>query len=162
TFLKLSAAAICAPAVASAQGAGAGRVVVIGGGFGGATVARTLKTLEPKLVVTLVEPTRIFTACPFSHGVLAAIRQISQQQCGYDGVRRTGVTLDETWAMSGDAAAKTVTLADGNKLSYDRLVMSPGIDIRWDALPGYNEAAAEKMPHAWKAGAQTVLLRQQL
>ena len=79
SFLKLTAAAaVCAPAVASAQGAG--RVVVIGGGFGGATAARTLKKLEPKLTVTLVEPNRIFTACPFSNGVLAAIREISQQQ----------------------------------------------------------------------------------
>src|SRR5262245_17649317 len=159
-FLKLSAAAVCAPAIASAQGAG--RVVVVGGGFGGATAARTLKALEPKLTVTLVEPNRIFTACPFSNGVLAAIREISQQQFGYDGVTRAGVALAQTTATAVDAAAKTVTLADGNKLSYDRLVMTPGIDIRWDALPGYDEAAAEKMPHAWKAGPQTVLLRQQL
>src|SRR5262245_30734215 len=159
-FLKLSAAAVCAPAIASAQGAG--RVVVVGGGFGGATAARTLKALEPKLTVTLVEPNRIFTACPFSNGVLAAIREISQQQFGYDGVTRAGVTLAQTTATAVDAAAKTVTLADGNKLSYDRLVMTPGIDIRWDALPGYDEAAAEKMPHAWQAGPQTVLLREQL
>jgi NADPH-dependent 2,4-dienoyl-CoA reductase/sulfur reductase-like enzyme len=87
---------------------------------------------------------------------------MSQQQFGYDGVVRAGVTLAQTSATAVDAAAKAVTLADGNKLSYDRLVMAPGIDIRWDALPGYDEAAAEKMPHAWKAGPQTVLLRQQL
>ncbi|HTG21336.1 MAG TPA: FAD-dependent oxidoreductase, partial [Reyranella sp.] len=160
TFLKLTAAAGLAPAVASAQGTG--RVVVIGGGFAGATAARTLKALEPGLTVTLVEPNRIFTACPFSNDVLAAVREISQQQFGYDGVVRAGVTLAQTAATAVDAAAKTVTLADGNKLSYDRLVMTPGIDFRWDALPGYDEAAAQKMPHAWKAGAQTVLLRQQL
>ncbi len=162
-FLKLTAAAGLAPAVASAQGTGqAGRVVVVGGGFAGATAARTLKALEPKLTVTLVEPNRIFTACPFSNGVLAALREIGQQQFGYDGVARAGVTLAQTSATAVDAAAKSVALADGNKLSYDRLVMAPGIDFRWDALPGYDEAAAEKMPHAWKAGAQTVLLRQQL
>jgi NADPH-dependent 2,4-dienoyl-CoA reductase/sulfur reductase-like enzyme len=162
TFLKLATATAAglAPAVASAQGTG--RVVVIGGGFAGATAARTLKALEPRLTVTLVEPNRIFTACPFSNDVLAAVREISQQQFGYDGVVRAGVTLAQTAATAVDAAAKTVTLADGNKLSYDRLVMAPGIDFRWDALPGYDEAAAEKMPHAWKAGAQTVLLRQQL
>jgi NADPH-dependent 2,4-dienoyl-CoA reductase/sulfur reductase-like enzyme len=161
TFLKLTAAAgLAAPSIASAQAAG--RVVVVGGGFGGATSARTLKALEPKLNVTLVEPNATFTACPFSNGVLADLRDISQQQFGYDGVKKAGVTLAQTSATAVDAAARTVTLADGNKLSYDRLVLSPGIDINWGALPGYDEAAAQKMPHAWKAGAQTVLLRQQL
>src|SRR5262249_50769629 len=102
SLLKLTAAAGLAPAVASAQGAGAGRVVVIGGGFGGATVARTVKSLEPKITVTLVEPNRIFTACPFSNGVLAAIREISQQQFGYDGVTKSGVTLAQTSATAVD------------------------------------------------------------
>jgi NADPH-dependent 2,4-dienoyl-CoA reductase/sulfur reductase-like enzyme len=136
--------------------------LVVGGGFGGATAARTLKALEPKLTVTLVEPNRIFTACPFSNSMLAALREISQQQFGYDGVTQAGVVLAQTSATAVDPVAKTVTLADGNKLSYDRLVMSPGIDISWGTLPGYDEAAAEKMPHAWKAGDQTVLLRRQL
>ena len=161
-FLKLAAAASLAPSVVSAQGAGTGRVVVIGGGFGGATAARTLKALEPRLTVTLVEPNPVYTACPFSNSVLADLRQISQQAFRYDGVRRAGVTVAETSATAVDADAKTVTLADGNKLSYDRLVMSPGIDFNWGALPGYDEAAAQKMPHAWKAGAQTTLLRNQL
>jgi NADPH-dependent 2,4-dienoyl-CoA reductase/sulfur reductase-like enzyme len=166
TFLKIATAAgvaapLAAPSIASAQG-GAGRVVVVGGGFGGATAARTLKALEPKLDVTLVEPNATFTSCPFSNEVLADLREIAQQQFAYDGVKKAGVTLAQTSATAVDAAAKTVTLADGTKLSYDRLVLSPGIDINWGALPGYDEAAAQKMPHAWKAGAQTVLLRQQL
>lgn len=161
TFLKLTAAAsLAAPSIASAQAGG--RVVVVGGGFGGATAARTLKALEPKLTVTLVEPNPVFTACPFSNNVLAALREISQQQFGYDGVQKAGVVLAQTSAMAVDASGKTVTLSDGSKLAYDRLVLSPGIDINWGALPGYDETAAEKMPHAWKAGAQTVLLRQQL
>lgn len=161
TFLKLAAAAgVAAPSIASAQAAG--RVVVVGGGFGGATAARALKALEPKLDVTLVEANPVFTACPFSNNVLAALREISEQQFGYDGVKKAGVTVAQTSATAVDAAGKTVTLADGNRLSYDRLVLSPGIDINWGALPGYDEAAAQKMPHAWKAGAQTVLLRQQL
>src|SRR5712691_12103923 len=105
TFLKLAAAAGLAPSLASAQGSG--RVVVVGGGFAGATAARTLKALEPKLTVTLVEPNRIFTACPFSNDVLAAVREISQQQFGYDGVVRAGVTLAQTAATAVDAAAKT-------------------------------------------------------
>ncbi len=161
TFLKLTAAAsLAAPSVASAQASG--RVVVVGGGFGGATAARTLKALEPKLTVTLVEPNPVFTACPFSNNVLAALREISQQQFGYDGVQKGGVVLAQTAATAVDASGRSVTLSDGSKLTYDRLVLSPGIDINWGALPGYDETAAEKMPHAWKAGAQTVLLRQQL
>lgn len=160
TFLKTAAAATLAPAVVRAQGAA--NVVVVGGGFAGTTAARTLKKLNPALVVTLVEPNATFTACPFSNGVIAGLRDLLQQQFGYDNVQRTGVTIARSTASAVDASAKTVTLADGAKLSWDRLVMTPGIDIRWDGLPGYTEAAAEKMPHAWKAGAQTTLLRRQL
>src|SRR5215217_7841708 len=124
TFLKLAAAAsLAAPSIASAQ---AGRrVVVVGGGFGGATAARTLKALEPKLTVTLVEPNPVFTACPFSNNVLAALREISQQQFGYDGVQKAGVVLAQTSATAVDASGKSVTLSDGSKLAYDRLVLSP-------------------------------------
>jgi len=161
-FLKLGAAAAMTPTVVSAQSAGAGRVVVIGGGFAGATAARTLKVLEPKLAVTLVEPNPVYTSCPFSNSVLADLREIGQQQFRYDGVKRAGVTVAETSATAVDVDAKAVVLADGSRVSYDRLVMSPGIDFNWAAIPGYDEAAAQKMPHAWKAGAQTVLLRQQL
>ncbi len=159
-FLKLTAAAGLAPAVVSAQGKA--KVVVIGGGFGGATAARTLKALQPALDVTLVEPNPVYTSCPFSNSVLANLREIDQQQFGYDGIRGAGVTVAQTSATAVDAEAKSVTLADGNRLSYDRLVMTPGIDFNWGAIAGYDEAAAQKMPHAWKAGAQTVLLRRQL
>ena len=159
-FLKLGAAAGLAPAVVSAQGRA--RVVVIGGGFGGATAARTLKALQPSLDVTLVEPNSVYTSCPFSNSVLANLREIDQQQFGYDGIKGAGVTVAGTSATAVDAEAKTVTLADGNRLAYDRLVISPGIDFDWNAIQGYDEAASEKMTHAWKAGAQTVLLRRQL
>lgn len=161
TFLRISAAAgLAAPSIVSAQSAG--RVVVLGGGFGGATAARTLKVLQPSLDVTLVEPSPVYTACPFSNNVLAALRDLSQQQFRYDAVRRSGVTVAETAATAVDAEARTVALAGGSRLSWDRLVMAPGIDINWNALPGYDEAAAQKMPHAWKAGPQTTLLRDQL
>lgn len=163
-FLELCGAAvlaeIAAPAIARAQGSA--NVVVVGGGFGGATAARTLKALEPRLGVTLVEPDPVFTACPFSNNVLAALREISEQQFGYGGVAKAGVTVAQTAATAIDAAARTVTLADGNRLAYDRLILSPGIDVNWGGLPGYDQAAAERMPHAWKAGPQTVLLRRQL
>ncbi|MGD9614519.1 MAG: FCSD flavin-binding domain-containing protein [Alphaproteobacteria bacterium] len=145
---------------ALAQGA-AGRVVVIGGGFGGASCARALKALAPDLTVTLVEPNTTFTACPFSNLVIAGLRELSQQQFAYDKLGDDIAVVKQT-ASGVDPQTRAVTLADGARLPYDRLVMAPGIDLRWDALPGYSEAASERMPHAWKAGEQTMLLRRQL
>ncbi len=153
-----SASLIAAPAVAQ----GTAHIVVIGGGFGGSSVARSLKQLAPNIRVTMVEPNRVFTACPFSNEVIAGLRDLPAQQFTYDGVARSGVEIDFTHASAIDAAAKRVTLADGTVLTYDRLVLSPGIDIRWGALRGYDEAASARMPHAWKAGEQTMLLRRQL
>jgi sulfide dehydrogenase [flavocytochrome c] flavoprotein chain len=162
-FLRSSAASALAafiPLPAFAQAAP--RVVVVGGGFAGATCARALKKLEPKIQVTLVEASATFTACPFSNGVIAGMRELSAQQFGYDKVKADGITLVLQIAAKIDPQARTVGLADGTSLPYDRLVLAPGIDIRWDGLPGYDEAAAAKMPHAWKAGEQTMLLRRQL
>src|SRR5260370_26922955 len=160
TFLKLAAGAALAPSVVSAEGAA--KVVVVGGGFGGATCARWLKKLNPALEVTLVEPNSTFTACPFSNEVIAGQRDLLQQQFGYDGVVRAGVVLVNSGATAVDAAARTVTVADGTKLAYDRLVMAPGVDLDFKALPGYDEAAADKMPHAWKGAEQIALLRRQI
>ncbi|MBN9487062.1 MAG: FAD-dependent oxidoreductase [Alphaproteobacteria bacterium] len=160
TLLKLTAAAALAPTVVRAQGAA--KVVVVGGGFGGAVCARTLKTMAPAIGVTLVEPNKTYTACPFSNEVIAGLRELKQQEFSYEAIARNGVTVAATTATAVDSAAKIVTLGDGSKLSYDRLVIAPGIDLDWKALPGYDEAAAEKMPHAWKAGPQTALLRRQL
>jgi len=140
----------------------AARVVVIGGGFGGAACARALRRINPRLQVTLVEPNKTFTACPFSNEVIAGLRKIEAQQFTYDKIAASGVTVVAQAATKVDPDARTVSLADGTSLAYDRLVLAPGIDMRFDALPGYDEAAAEKMPHAWRAGEQTVLLRRQL
>jgi NADH dehydrogenase FAD-containing subunit len=159
TFLKLAAAAGLAPSVVSAQGAA--KVVVVGAGFAGATCARALKRLDPSLVVTLVEPNATYTACPFSNDVLSGRRELAQQQFGYDGIKRAGVVVAATSATAVDASAKSVSLADGAKLAYDRLVIAPGIDMNWTALPGYSEAAAEKMP-AWRGRAAGRLARRQL
>jgi NADPH-dependent 2,4-dienoyl-CoA reductase/sulfur reductase-like enzyme len=156
-----AAAAALLPMPALAQGA-AGRVVVIGGGFAGASCARALKALDARINVTLVEASRTFIACPFSNLVIAGMRELTAQQFGYDKVAAASVTMAFSSASAVDPQAKSVTLADGNRLAYDRLVLAPGIDIRWDGLPGYDEAAANVMPHAWKAGEQTTLLRRQL
>jgi sulfide dehydrogenase [flavocytochrome c] flavoprotein chain len=138
------------------------RVVVIGGGFGGASCARALKLIDPKLAVTLIEVSPTFTACPLSNEVIAGLREIDAQQFGYDRIAAEGVKIIAQAAAKIDAQARTVTLADGTFLAYDRLVLSPGIDLRFDALEGYDEATSAKMPHAWKAGEQTLLLRRQL
>jgi NADPH-dependent 2,4-dienoyl-CoA reductase/sulfur reductase-like enzyme len=138
------------------------RVVVIGGGFGGAACARALRKINPKLQVTLVEPNRTFTACPFSNEVIAGLRQIEAQQFGYDRIAADGVSVIAQAAVKVDPQKRTVGLADGTSLAYDRLVLAPGIDLRFDALPGYDEAISAKLPHAWKAGEQTLLLRRQL
>src|SRR5262245_32602758 len=147
-----------APALAPADP----RVVVGGGGFAGATAARTLKQADPRIAVTLVEANRTFTACPFSNLVIAGLRELKSQQFGYDKLAAAGIEVVFATATGVNAQARAVALDTGSTLAYDRLVLAPGIDVRWDGLPGYNAAAAEAMPHAWKAGTQTLLLRRQL
>jgi NADPH-dependent 2,4-dienoyl-CoA reductase/sulfur reductase-like enzyme len=163
-FIKRAAAGASAalfPLPAIAQGAG-GRVVVVGGGFAGASCARALKALDPRITVTLVEASQTFVACPFSNNVIAGLRDIEEQQFGYGKVAAAGVVTNFSSASAVDPQGRAVTLADGTRLPYDRLILAPGIDLRWDALPGYTEAAASQMPHAWRAGEQTMLLRRQL
>src|SRR3954454_11157008 len=163
-FLKTAVAGASAavlPLPAIAQGA-SGRVVVVGGGFGGATCARFVRRIDPRIAVTLVEASPTFTACPFSNLVIVGLRDLKAQEFGYDKLAADQVTVQISPATAIDTQGRNVTLGNGASLPYDRLVLSPGIDIRWDALPGYTEAAAERMPHAWKAGEQTLLLRRQL
>jgi sulfide dehydrogenase [flavocytochrome c] flavoprotein subunit len=155
------AAAAMLPMPALSQNTG-GRIVVVGGGFSGATCARMLKRLDPRLAVTLVEASQTFTACPFSNEVIAGLRDIKAQQFDYRKIADDKVVVAFDQAAAVDPQARMVTLAGGTRLPYDRLVLAPGIDFRWDSLPGYTEAAAERMPHAWKAGEQTLLLRRQL
>jgi sulfide dehydrogenase [flavocytochrome c] flavoprotein subunit len=155
-FLKrtaASAAALSLSAPAIAQNAG--------GGFAGATCARALKRLDPRIAVTLVEASHTFTACPFSNNVIAGLRDLKAQQFDYKKLEGA-VEITFEPATRIDAGARTVILGEVARIPYDRLVLAPGIDIRWDGLPGYNEAAAERMPHAWRAGEQTLLLRKQL
>jgi NADPH-dependent 2,4-dienoyl-CoA reductase/sulfur reductase-like enzyme len=147
------------PAIAQQS---AGRVVVVGGGFGGATAARYLKRGNPKLSVTLIEPSRRFYTCPFTNLYFGGLRTFEQEGHGFDDLRRLGVQIVHERANDVDTKAKSVTLSGGKKLPYDKLVLSPGIDFRWGALEGYDQAAAELAPHAWQAGPQTTLLKKQL
>ena len=135
-------------------------VVVVGGGFAGASCARALKRLDRNLAVTLIEPDSAYVACPFSNAVLAGLRGMEAQTFGYDGF--DGIEVVRGRAAAVDAEHRRVRLEDGAEIDYARLVLAPGVDLRFDALPGYDEATAQSMPHAWKAGPQTLLLRDQL
>lgn len=149
------------PSIVRAQAASA-HVVVIGGGFGGATAARYLRQLAPQLRVTLVEPAERFYTCPFSNLYLAGLRSWDSIGHSYDGLRKAGVNVVHARADHVLTDTRRVLLSNGQALSYDQLVLSPGVDMRWNALEGYDEAASQLAPHAWKAGPQTQLLKKQL
>lgn len=146
----------------SARAASGTRVVVVGGGFGGATCAGYLRALAPEVSVTLVERQSRHATCPFSNLVLAGLKDIDDISHGFDALRARGVEVVQGDAVEVDPVARTVRLADGSTLAWDRLVLSPGISMRWDAVEGYDEAASEALPHAWQAGEQTLMLRRQL
>lgn len=155
------ATGLAAPALLRAQAASA-QVVIVGGGFGGASVARYLRAYAPQIQVTLVEPAKRFVTCPFSNHYLAGLRSWDSISHGYDGLRAAGVQVIHARAEAVDSQRRSLRLHTGQRLQWDRLVLSPGVDMRWGALEGYDRAAAALAPHAWKAGAQTQLLRRQL
>jgi sulfide dehydrogenase [flavocytochrome c] flavoprotein subunit len=169
-FLKIAGAASAAgvlgyasTARAAEGGKGSARVVVIGGGFGGATCAKYLRRLDTGVAVTLIEPNTKFVTCPFSNLVLGGLRTMDSITQTYGALKKKhGVNVMHDTVTAIDAAGKKVKLKSGKMLSYDRLVVSPGIDFKWDAVEGYSEKAAEVMPHAWKAGPQTLLLQKKL
>jgi sulfite dehydrogenase len=147
----------------AAQGPTIGRVVVVGGGFGGATVARYLRLWDARVEVTLVDRNAHYVSCPVSNLVLGGWRELADITLGWDGLRAVGVRLLQGEVQAVDPAARTVRLADGRNLVYDRLVLSPGVDFITDGIGGLPEALASgRVLHAWKAGPQTAALRAQL
>ena len=141
------------------------KVVVIGGGYGGATAAKYVRLLSDyKLDVVLIEPNRSFVSCPISNLVVGGVRQMADITTPYDTLRsKHGVTVVHDMVASIDAAKKTVKLAGGPEIRYDKLVLSPGIDLMFDSILGLREAHAEgRIVQAWKAGPETMALRQQL
>lgn len=145
------------------SGPSIGRVVVVGGGFGGATAARYLRLWGGNVDVTLVERNASFISCPISNLVIGGHKQMADITRGYDGLKAAGVKLVQGEVVAIDAAAKKVRLAGGTELPYDRLVLSPGIDFMFEQVGGLEaEVAAGRIVHGWKAGPQTVALRKQL
>lgn len=157
---SLAAAPLFAP---RAVGQAKPQVVVIGGGPGGATVARYVKKDSSGAAeVILIEPQKTFTTCFFSNLYVGGLRDFNSITHSYDKVEREGIKVVHEAAAAVDRDKREVVLAGGARLAYDRLVVAPGIDLKWDSVPGYSEAAAEAMPHAWKPGAQTRLLVRKL
>ncbi len=157
--LVLAASGIGAPLPLRAQEA---RVVVVGGGPGGATMARFLKQDAPELQVTLVEANPQHTTCFYSNLYLGGLVAFEDITHGYDQLAELGVEVVQGRAVGVDADAKSLELEDGTTLAYDKLVLAPGIAMRWGAIEGYDQAAAEIMPHAYQAGPQTRLLKEQV
>ncbi|MEH2567399.1 sulfide dehydrogenase [flavocytochrome c] flavoprotein subunit [Bradyrhizobium sp. AZCC 2289] len=159
------AGAMCIAALRpqAARGQAKARVVVIGGGAGGATAAKYLSLGSEMLDVTLVEPKARYTTCFFSNLYLAGLRSLESLTHGYETLaQKYGVRVIHDSVTAIDPLAKNMSLEGGAKLSYDRVVLAPGIGFKAGAIEGYDDAAMQIMPHAWTAGPQTELLRQQL
>lgn len=148
-------------AFASNHGGTKARVVIVGGGTGGATAARYIKWLDAAIDVTLIDASPTHHTCYFSNLVIGGLRSLESIEHRFDKLKARGVNVINQKATAIDTAKQTVTTADGKSHKYDRLIVSPGIDFR-DNIEGYNTAAHDIMPHAWKAGPQTALLRKQL
>jgi len=155
-------AALAAVVPQAVRGQSKPRVVVIGGGVGGATAARYLAATGA-IAVTLVEPKRRYATCFFSNHYLAGLRSFESLVLGYEALsERYGVTVVHESAAAIDPVAKTVALDGGAQLPYERLVLAPGVAFKFGGIDGHDEAATEIMPHAWNAGPQSELLRRQL
>jgi len=146
----------------SARAQTSARVVIIGAGSGGTTVATYLRRLAPGIAVTLIERNGQLTTGAFSNHVLGGLRRVDQITHGYDALKASGVSLIQGVAVDVDTARRSVALLDGTKVSYDRLILAPGVDFRFDAIEGYSPAAARVMPHGWRGADQTALLKSQL
>lgn len=144
-------------------GKSSGRVVVIGGGYGGATAAKYLRLADPSIQVTLIEKKPQYVSCPMSNEVLSGERNMDSISVSYNSLgAHHGINVVPARVTEIDPVKRNVHTANGQDFQYDRLIVSPGIDFRWGAIEGYDRDATEVMPHAWNAGPQTVLLRQQL
>lgn len=147
----------------AAEGGSSGsRVVVVGGGFGGATAAKYIKRRDPSVNVTMIDAGKSHFTCPFSNTVIGGMKPLSYIERPFDKLAKHGVNVVTDTVVAIDPAKKTVTTKGGSTFGYDRCIVSPGISMKWGAIEGYDEAASHVMPHAWQAGPQTALMRKQL
>lgn len=160
-FTGLSAAAAATLYAPAVVGQAKPRVVVVGGGAGGATAARYVaKDSKGAIDVVLIEPTRTYYTCFFSNLYIGGFRDFASIGHGYGTLAGDyGVNVVHDWATGVDRDAKAVALASGGAVRYDRLIVAPGIDFKYDSVPGYGLEAQNRMPHAWKAGSQTQVLK---
>ena len=166
TFLMSSGAVAGVSAIGGCASIGSSgpRVVVVGGGYGGATAAKYIKMWAPNFDVTIVERNAEFISCPISNLVLGGSKSMADITVSYETLaKKYGIRFVRGEAIAVDAEKKLVRLASGDSLAFDRVILSPGVDFMFEDIPGINNAAAqEKILHAWKAGPQTVALRKQL
>lgn len=142
---------------------GKAHIVVVGGGFGGATLAKYVRKADKDIAVTLIEPSEKFVTCPFSNTVIGGFRKLEEITFDYSLLRsKYGVNVIHKSVVEIDTAAKKVKLNDGKAISYDKLVLSPGISFNFGAVEGASESMVNEIPHAWKAGEQTLILRKQI
>ena len=163
SFIKLTGGVAAAGVVAGSAPAIAGakkKVVVIGGGYAGAIAAKYIRMADKSIEVTLIEQNRHYHSCPLSNWVVAGFRNIAQQRWDYSGVKKHHISVVHDQVNAINPEKQTVSTVGGHKFRYDALVVAPGVDFK--PLEGYDEAAMHKMPHAWKAGPQTVTLAKQL
>ena len=138
------------------------RVVIVGGGIGGATAAKYIRMADSSIEVTVIEANSHYYTCFMSNEVLSGNRKLDSIKFDYSGLKKHGVNVVHDLVTGIDPGAKKVSTKDGKTFSYDTCIVSPGVSFKWDAIEGYDAKVAEKIPHAWKAGSQTDLLRKQI
>ncbi len=165
-FLKTagtSAIALSALGMSSfAIGGASKKVVIVGGGIGGATAAKYLRMIDSSIDVTVIEANKDYYTCFMSNEVLSGVRSMDSIHFDYSGLKAHGVKVVQDWVTGIDAARRVVKTQSGNSFPYDRCIVSPGIDFKWETIEGYDAKVAQKIPHAYKAGQQTITLRKQL
>ena len=160
-FLKLSLAAagsslLYAPFI---HASASKHVVIVGGGIGGSTAAKYLRLMDNTIKVTLVEPKSHYTTCFMSNEFLGGERDFKTLEFAYSGLQKHGVTIVHDKVISIDAKNQSVKTSSGKSIGYDRCIVSPGIDFKWDAIDGYDESIAQSIPHAYQAGQQTLIFK---
>jgi sulfide dehydrogenase [flavocytochrome c] flavoprotein subunit len=165
TLLKASAAGVAASSMmgfSQIAGAAKHKVVIVGGGVAGSTAAKSLKRLDPSIDVTLIEANKNYHTCFMSNEVINGDRDIKTITFDYKGLEKHGINVVFDHVENIDADGKKVMTKSGKTFAYDRCIVAPGVMLKYDAIQGYSKEVSKSIPHAWKAGEQTMELRKQL